>query len=63
MKRRYIHPTAYFEDIELDGIMNAHPSQWTLDVHNEATDNYDEHGDGLGGSNNSDPEDPPMWGD
>jgi hypothetical protein len=65
MKRIYIQPTVYFEELEIDSVMNAHLSQWKLDVHNEATDNYDEHGTGLGGSDNSDPDpsDIPVYGD
>lgn len=63
MKRRYIEPVIAIEDIEIDGVMNAHPSQWTIYVDNEAPDNDDEHGQGIGGSDNSDPDDPPIWGD
>ena len=63
MKRRYIEPIIYIEDIEIDGVMNAHPSQWSINVNNEAPDNEDEHGQGIGGSDNSNPDDPPTWGD
>ena len=65
MKRRYVKPLIGIEDIEIDGVMNAHPSQWNLWVDNEAPDNYDEHGTGLGGSDNSDPDpsDIPVYGD
>lgn len=63
MKRRYIEPIIYIEDIEIDGVMNAHPSQWSINVDNEAPDNGDEHGQGIGGSDNSDPDEPPTWGD
>lgn len=63
MKRRYIEPIIYIEDIEIDGVMNAHPSQWSINVNNEAPDNEDEHGQGIGGSDNSNPDEPPTWGD
>ena len=63
MKRRYITPLAVFEDLEMDGVMNGHPSQWIFNVDNAAGDNYDEHGDGIGGSNTSGPFDPPEDGD
>lgn len=65
MKRRYIQPTVYFEELEIDSVMNAHPSQWPIYVNNEASDNEEEHGTGLGGSDNSDPDpsDFPIYGD
>lgn len=63
MKRRYIQPTVYFEELEIDSVMNAHASQWNLNVDNEALDNNDEHGTGLEGSDNTDPNEPPTWGD
>ena len=63
MKRRYIEPLIFIEEIEIDGVMNAHPSQWSINVDNEATDNPEEHGQGIGGSDNTDPEDPPICGD
>ena len=43
--------------------MNAHPSQWSIIVDNEASDNDDEHGTGLEGSDNTDTDNPPIWGD
>ena len=49
MKRRYIQPTVYFEELEIDSVMNAHPSQWSIIVDNETSDNDDEHGTGLEG--------------
>lgn len=63
MKRRYIQPTVYFEELEIDSVMNAHPSQWSIIVDNEASDNDDEHGTGLEGSDNTDTNNPPIWGD
>ena len=64
MKRRYIQPTVYFEELEIDSVMNnAYLSQWTINVNNEASDNEDEHGTGLEGSDNTDPDGPPVWGD
>ncbi len=63
MNRKYIIPVIEFEEIELDGVMNQHPSQWSIEVNNEAPDNEDEHGSGIGGSDNTDPGDLPIWGD
>ena len=63
MKRRYITPLAVFEDLEMDGVMNAHPSQWSITVDNAAGDNYDEHGGDIGGSDTGGPFDPPEDGD
>ena len=63
MKRRYIQPSVYFEELEIDSVMNAHPSQWGIYVNNEAPDNGEEHGIGLEGSDNTDPDNPPIWGD
>ena len=63
MKRRYITPLAVFEDLEMDSVMNAHASQWSMWVDNAADDNDDEHGGGIGGSNTSGPFDPPEDGD
>ena len=63
MKRRYVTPLAVFEDLEMDGVMNAHPSQWSITVDNAADDNDDEHGGGIGGSDTGGPFDPPEDGD
>jgi hypothetical protein len=65
MKRIYIQPTVYFEELEIDSVMNAHASQWRFIVDNEASDNGEEHGIGLEGSDNSDPDpsDFPIYGD
>ena len=63
MKRRYITPLAVFEDLEMDGVMIAYGSQWTMTVDNAAGDNDDEHGGGIDGSNTSGPFDPPEDGD
>ncbi|MCR5068399.1 MAG: hypothetical protein K6A78_01125 [Prevotella sp.] len=63
MKKLYKAPIVEFEPLEIDSVMNAHPSQWTINVNNEAPDNNEEHGSDIGGSDIFGPNLPPEEGD